>query len=700
MSSLRARHANCSVVDCKDQHKCLYAVPAAQEQKTQWLRFIYNEDVVGAVRVGLYVCANHFTSDCFSNEGQYKAGFASTLTLVKGSVPTIRDPATVPESLAITSSSRDVACQTDPPDRRAVSTQLSLRTLQPHFRSEGVQATVSSKDFGVGTSTADPSCFAKRPSKRPRLDLEEEPELEDEPLEGSSSVAASKEQDPTNDPAESNTAPSESTPLSQESSTPTHKSRKYIVYESCIMELFAACPVCTRACDVRTRKLGTFLSVEQRCPHCKFCRHWNSQPVLGSTPAGNLHLSAAVYLSGASFSKIARVFKAMELQLFQYDTFRRHARSFIEPAVIHHWNTFQDVTLQRLSQESKVILGGDMRADSAGHSAKFGSYTTMDLNSNTVVDIELVQSNEVGGSQHMEKEGLRRSLALLEGRGINLDCVVTDRHPQIQKFLGERNITHYYDVCQIAKEISKKMEKISKDKECQKLQKWMRSITNHIYWTAASSSTGPERVAKWTSILNHVRDVHTHDDPLYPKCLHEVHQTRDKNKWLRAGTPAFYKLEKVLTNKRTLKDVEKLSPHHQTSSLEAFHRVILRFVPKNVVFPFIGMLCRLYLAAMYYNENANRPQAKTREGVLLYKVHFPKAMKGQCSAKPHKTEPTFRYVADMMDLIFDKVFVDPTPYTNAMLAIPVPEDLTAQYAQPDKKEVIASYVSRFNRGRV
>ncbi|XP_030277722.1 uncharacterized protein LOC115584440 [Sparus aurata] len=244
------------------------------------------------------------------------------------------------------------------------------------------------------------------------------------------------------------------------------------------------------------------------------------------------------------------------------------------------------------------------------------------------------------------------------------------------------------------------MDKISKEKECQKLQKWMRSINNHIYWTAATSSTGPERVAKWTSILNHVQDVHTHDDPLYPKCLHEVHQTRDKNKWLRAGTPAFYKLEKLLTNKRTLKDVAKLSPHHQTSSVEAFHSVILRFAPKNVVFPFIGKLCRLYLAAMYYNENADRPQAKTQEGVPLFKVYFPKAMKGQCRAKPHKTEPTFRYVADMMDLIFAKVFVDPTPYMNAMLAIPVQEDLTAQYEHPDKEEVIASYVSRFNRGPV
>lgn len=262
-------------------------------------------------------------------------------------------------------------------------------------------------------------------------------------------------------------------------------------------------------------------------------------------------------------------------------------------------------------------------------------------------------------------------------------------------------------------------------------------MNNHIYYTAAGSTSGPEQVAKWFAMLNHVRDTHTHEDPLYPECEHAIRKTTDSTKWLQEGiystiqdtvqkskwiiklyqygvviewtqkydntmkvywaswentvnttfkcmgvctcigegshvswnggenvmtasyrmwgllwqvftcyfcvlghpffvtdrayalktyhffihslrdllgiivvklctvffsndfllfssteTPVFEKLEMVMTKKRTLNDVAKLSPHHQTSSLEAFHSVILRFAPKNVVFPYIGMLCR------------------------------------------------------------------------------------------------------------
>ena len=39
----------------------------------------------------------------------------------------------------------------------------------------------------------------------------------------------------------------------------------------------------------------------------------------------------------------------------------------------------------------EIILGGDKRCDSPGHSAKHGSYTFMDLMHNKIIDIGLVQ---------------------------------------------------------------------------------------------------------------------------------------------------------------------------------------------------------------------------------------------------------------------------------------------------------------------
>lgn len=56
----------------------------------------------------------------------------------------------------------------------------------------------------------------------------------------------------------------------------------------------------------------------------------------------------------------------MRLQIFLYDTFRRHARMFIEPAIVYTWKKSQEEMLQRLSEGNKAILGGDMRADSPG----------------------------------------------------------------------------------------------------------------------------------------------------------------------------------------------------------------------------------------------------------------------------------------------------------------------------------------------
>lgn len=124
---------------------------------------------------------------------------------------------------------------------------------------------------------------------------------------------------------------------------------------------------------------------------------------------------------------------------------------YLEPTIIHKWKTDQETLLQQLSQKDSAVIGGDMRADSPGHSAKYGSYSVMHLESNKIIDIQLVQSNEVGGSYHMELEGLKRSLDQLQSSGITLDYIVTDRHPQVLKFLQDSNIIQLYGIWHLEK---------------------------------------------------------------------------------------------------------------------------------------------------------------------------------------------------------------------------------------------------------
>ena len=48
----------------------------------------------------------------------------------------------------------------------------------------------------------------------------------------------------------------------------------------------------------------------------------------------------------------------------------------------------------------------------------------------------------------MEKEGLSRAVQQIEADGLQIDTIVSDRHPQTQKWLREKrpDTNHYFDV--------------------------------------------------------------------------------------------------------------------------------------------------------------------------------------------------------------------------------------------------------------
>lgn len=138
--------------------------------------------------------------------------------------------------------------------------------------------------------------------------------------------------------------------------------------------------------------IGTMVSVKQICHQCRFQRTWDSQAQVKNTPMANLLLSTAILLAGASASKVLLVLRHMGVCATSYNTFLSHQRFYLQPAIHDFWTCSQKHWVDFLIDMGKpLIVAGDGRSDSPGHSAKFGSYSLLEVTINKVVDIEIVQ---------------------------------------------------------------------------------------------------------------------------------------------------------------------------------------------------------------------------------------------------------------------------------------------------------------------
>ena len=194
----------------------------------------------------------------------------------------------------------------------------------------------------------------------------------------------------------------------------------------------------------------------------------DSQPFINNIPAGNLLLSSAILLTGSLPEQSLRVLRTVGCASITSRTYFNHQRWFLFPAIYKTWNMYHEALVAMLqSDNSTLVLGGDGRADSPGHSAKYGKYTLMELSHNIILDIQLVQviitlhnfnlflfiqSNEVGGSYYMELEGLKRGIMELEQYGLTIGTLVTDWNAQIAKWVRNElpSTIHLFDVWHLA----------------------------------------------------------------------------------------------------------------------------------------------------------------------------------------------------------------------------------------------------------
>lgn len=132
-------------------------------------------------------------------------------------------------------------------------------------------------------------------------------------------------------------------------------------------------------------------NIDAKCKLCNETMTWKSQHyLLGKFPAGNILLSFGILSAGASTTKVLRVFKHMGLLGYNEVTYYYHQRHLLFPSIVLYWRSYQKKFLNSLNGK-EVILAGDGRHDSMGHSAKYGTYTVFCCTIGLIIHIVLVQ---------------------------------------------------------------------------------------------------------------------------------------------------------------------------------------------------------------------------------------------------------------------------------------------------------------------
>lgn len=384
---------------------------------------------------------------------------------------------------------------------------------------------------------------------------------------------------------------------------------KYLIFESCLLELFRLCHCCgSFIADTNITRSGSLVTITTTClnSHVKV---WNSQPIINNIPVGNMLICSSILFTGSTYTHINNFASSLGIKFISKSVFYKQQDKYLFPVINNEWKNESTAVISQLSNQPIVKLNGDGRCDSPGHNAKYGTYTFMDSESKKIPIFNVVQVTEVSSSNAMEKEGFTRCLDILEDENVSIHTITTDRHTSITSSMEKEypHIKHQYDVWHLAKSVVKKLNKKAKKKSCEDLKHWIQSISNHLWWCSSSCGGNAELLReKWKSILHHIRNKHSWTDAIhFKKCAHpRLSRQEVKEKcWLKPGTEAYVALEEIVLNERILKDLGKLTDFSHTGGLEVYHSLMLKYCPKRQHFSYKGMVARTQLAALDNNRN-------------------------------------------------------------------------------------------------
>ncbi len=136
-----------------------------------------------------------------------------------------------------------------------------------------------------------------------------------------------------------------------------HKSKKFLVFEECLLSLFKNCKNCGNTkTSTFTHIVGTLVTIKQECSICLNRFEWNSQPILKQGPAGNILLSASILFSGSLPTKVLRVLNIFGCATISRNTYFRHEESLLQPCIFSVWKEHQNAVFKELCEEKRPLV--------------------------------------------------------------------------------------------------------------------------------------------------------------------------------------------------------------------------------------------------------------------------------------------------------------------------------------------------------
>ena len=207
-------------------------------------------------------------------------------------------------------------------------------------------------------------------------------------------------------------------------------------------------PSCTGQCSVvNCTTDGGVLRVTWRCSNGHF-GSWASSKVLCEKNNQKIYtntitIAAAIIVTGNNYEKYSLLCKFLKLHSVSRSTFMRVQRKFVIPVIEQFWKDMKETIWKTFHGES-VILCGDGRNDSPGHSAKYCVYVLMEQFTGVIVDLEVVEKRETSGvSTNMEVFGLKKLLERVVGE-IVFSEIVTDASTAVIALVRKMKGTVFY----------------------------------------------------------------------------------------------------------------------------------------------------------------------------------------------------------------------------------------------------------------